>query len=760
MRKSIRRKIFASICILLLLFGDFATGSGDSVQAATDGDVIVHNEYDSRIIPDKYNTGVKGALTASGIGQKIGDIQLAAGNSGTANVLDFKYRNTETSGTVVFENLDFSQYTFAIYNSTEAKNEIRLVFRNCKFSTASVEKGPCPVFCVFENCTFNSFYGGNASFNRCHFGGSYTDGIVPFQNVQVNNCYFSDMTSVAASGKEVHTDGTQIYGKEGLDATNISFSNCRFELPALQKSESTAYVNACIMLQMEYSNANGISFTDCIVNGGGYSVYAWSKTTDFTIHNIRFSNIRFGCSSRFGRFYSRTSPVVVMDKMWDTSSLYVGSVWKKDGATHFSVSNDTNQERKLLIYTDKGVFEQTVKACPKASEFTSSMTFAQMPFDIDVSIPADCNYAVCYDVTVEGFAEQLRYMNWSGETVSLTGELKARLFSAKEEVLVSGSCGKEAEYVLTNTGVLTIMGKGGTDSYHSGKMPPWSEFKEQIKEIRVEKGIESLGNQMFRNYTGIRNITLPEGLRSIGGRTFEGCTGLEKVTLPGTLQSVGDVTFSGTIQSIYFNGSDWSVVALGKNNESWAGRVVCLVTPTSAPVPTKPVATPTPVPQPTKSAVAGATPTITPMPTKPVKQDVTPTGRPTPTKAVVSTAAPTVVLMQAKPVIQDKTPTASPIPKKSGKANATPTPAEQLSSNTVTQPAPTVTLAPFVPDSTVADEEDEQEIIRRENEAILNEMILKQEREATFEKVWLIIIGGAIAFFLIFVIVSKKRTRK
>ena len=38
------------------------------------------------------------------------------------------------------------------------------------------------------------------------------DGINPFQNVEVTDCFISDFGSTKDTGKEIHSDGTQIYG--------------------------------------------------------------------------------------------------------------------------------------------------------------------------------------------------------------------------------------------------------------------------------------------------------------------------------------------------------------------------------------------------------------------------------------------------------------------------------------------------------------------------------------------------------------------
>lgn len=511
---------------------------------------VTAGEYDYRVIPDKYNTGAKGTLTTVGLADKVGGITLRAGNNATVNAIDFVYGNGDVSGTIVFENLDFSAYPLVLNNAKGVNRNIQLVFRNCKFSSVSFEKEDCSIWSEFEDCTFRSFYGSNATFERCQFGQWCADGMVPFRNISVNNCFFYDMASVATDSN-THIDGTQIYGKEGIDAINIEYNNCRFEIPAIPNTSSSAYVNACIMLQMEYSNADGISFRDCIVNGGGYSIYAWSKTDAYTVQNIYFGNIKIGCAAKYGAIDGRLSSNVNLDEITATDTLYIGSVWKENGRTHFSVTNDTNQERVLLIYTDKGVYERKIAACPLGSEMTSAMSYSRLPFDLDIVIPEDCGYAVCFDATIIGHAEQVRYMNWSGQDVFLSGEDAEQLLYGEEVVLASGLCGADITYSFTNEGILYLEGNGATYNYHSGKPAPWEEFAPLIKEIRVGEGITELGDQLFRNTCSAQIVVLPETLTRIGNYAFGGCSYLLDVILPSSLQSVNETAFAPWVNVLY-----------------------------------------------------------------------------------------------------------------------------------------------------------------------------------------------------------------
>lgn len=564
--------IIAWICVV-------AAGSNVWAKQASEIEKIEQTAADINVIPDKYNTGCTGDLTEVAMnaenGTTVNGVLFIAGSDATRHVLDFYYRNKEISGTVIIENCDFSDYSFWVYNADKVEREIHVVFNNCNFSGVSTGRTGGNVSFTFNHCTFRNFNGSNSSFEWCQFGKSYSDGMVPFQNVHVNNCFFTDMGSMAASDKEIHTDGIQIYGYKDVDVLNVSYTNCRFEIPPLSPEGSTAYINACIMLQLEYANAKDVLFQDCIVNGGGYSIYAESKYEGLTFENVAFQGIRFGAAKKYGVFYPKIDSTISIKDVSGTDSLYIGSVWKEDGETHLSVTNDTNQERLLQIYTDQNQYTYTIPACPLGSEMTETMTYGEMPFDMDIALPEDCQYVVCYDTTISGYGKQIRFMNWSGEDVCLESDLIDELTAHGDDILLEGSCGTTVTFTLTKSGVLTLSGTGSTESYHSQKFPPWSDYTEYIKEIRVEEGIESLGGMIFRNCTSVRVVSLPDSLLGIGQRAFGGCVSLTEITIPANVTELGKAVFSGTIiQEIYYAGTDWDSVTLAADNENLAQKVV------------------------------------------------------------------------------------------------------------------------------------------------------------------------------------------
>lgn len=579
-----QRKIFmriASLFLWMLMFvgticNGYAWDGGRTETVETEGKTLIeYTADDITVIPDMYNTGACGELYTVEIADTVEGLVFKGGNNNTRNVLDFYYRNTDIEGTIEFNNYDFSGYGFSTTSEDKLNRNIKLVFNNCKFGEISTGKSDSCLAFEFNNCTIARFVGSNAVFNNCNMGkGCYSDALVPFRNIEVNSCFFNDMGGGADSGKEIHTDGTQIYGFKGIDVENVHYNNCRFEIPNIYVEGSTIYVNACLMLQLEYSDGNDITFSNCVINGGGYSIFA-RGVNDCTLENVKFEGIRSGCAKKFGTVYPDVSSGVEMVDFNETEHLYVASVWQEGTDTCFSVSNDTNKERKLLIVTDCGEYEYTIPACPTGSEVVSGMVYDDMPFDIVVSVPEKCEYAICYDNTADRAAKQIRFVNWTGEDVYLDVEKVDDLTAGSEDVILSGSCGKDAEYTLTMSGVLTISGTGSTDDYHSAKPQPWSEYNNIIRQVIVEEGIEGIGNQIFRKCVAINSVSLPEGLKVIGSRAFASCTSLTEITVPTTVEVIGASAFSGAvITKINYNGDNWDAIELGTGNENLSGMIV------------------------------------------------------------------------------------------------------------------------------------------------------------------------------------------
>ena len=562
--------------ILLPLLEGVNTGTEVILPENKEG-VVLPDRQDINVIPDKYNTGCRGELTKVTGSMNVGGLELKE-SSGTV-VFDFFYRNKDASGTYIIENYDFSDYDL-IFNS-EAKvtgKKIDVYFKNCRFNTVSTMRPASDVFTYsYYNCTFSKFSGSNSCFTRCKFGGSYKDGILPFSNVTVCDSYFSDFASNDPAGNGKHSDGTQMYGYSDSMVQNVLFSNCRFEIPAVKTTQSSAAVNACIMLSLEYNDAYNIRIEDCILNGGGYTIYAGKKNPELKMSEVYFSNIKIGDAKLFGNIYPSVDENVKMSNVENQDSLYVSSVWNDGLKTHVIVSNDTSRERVLRVVTGTCSKDYTIGSCLGGKTLRYDVVdvpFEDFPFDIDISVDSTADYVICFDVT-DGYERKIRYVSFDGKPTyydynssSLMPEESA---DALNPNLLEGKCGKNATYRLTSDGILKIEGSGNMDNYHSQKKAPWLDYSDSIVSIEISEGITSIGTQAFRNVMGIQSIELPESITVIESNAFSGCIGLKEITLHSGLTSIGKYAFNKTniIRCNYYgNESEWEKITIGNNNDT------------------------------------------------------------------------------------------------------------------------------------------------------------------------------------------------
>ena len=376
-----------------------------SIKAKTGKSSLINDGIvsDTLVIPDKYNTGIDDIskltkITTSGV---YNDFSLKVSSSDlTAN---WTYTN-EQGKDYVLEYYDFTNFNLRTYSSEIVTQSTTVTFNNCAFGVlkCSEEKAENIKY-IFNNCTFyHVASGSNMEFNNCRFEATVGDCTNAFVNVDYNNCLLTEIPAYSTTG--AHLDGIQLYGRENIKVEDVHMNNCRIIAPAIEPEGSTSYVNACIMLKLDYNDADNVTFENMHINGGGYTMYSQPMT--FTMTNISFKNITIGCSYRYGPLYKAS--LADHDYGWNgathenielATNLYVGSVWKEGNSVHLSVTNDTNEEKTLKVLLSDGTSKQyTIPKCPLYSEFTSATTYDSFPFDKEIVIDeVDTDYIQCYD---------------------------------------------------------------------------------------------------------------------------------------------------------------------------------------------------------------------------------------------------------------------------------------------------------------------------------------------------------------------------
>lgn len=104
-------------------------------------------------------------------------------------------------------------------------------------------------------------------------------------------------------------------------------------------------------------------------------------------------------------------------------------------------------------------------------------------------------------------------------------------FEISDENILSGKCGREAEWTLNlNTGLMTISGKGAMEDYQYSTRTPWVKYRDKIKTVKIEKGITRIGTNAFYNCSELTDVTGCGDVLSIGINTFRNCKKLKRVT--------------------------------------------------------------------------------------------------------------------------------------------------------------------------------------------------------------------------------------
>lgn len=115
----------------------------------------------------------------------------------------------------------------------------------------------------------------------------------------------------------------------------------------------------------------------------------------------------------------------------------------------------------------------------------------------------------------------------------------------------SGYCGDKIVYnenikwELNDDGLLVIEGDGFMKSYFQYSDVPWYFIRDEIKEVRIGKGVKSLSLWSFRDCKNLEKVTLNEELEIIGGGAFYGCENLKEINIGKNVIDIGSYAFYG-----------------------------------------------------------------------------------------------------------------------------------------------------------------------------------------------------------------------
>lgn len=150
----------------------------------------------------------------------------------------------------------------------------------------------------------------------------------------------------------------------------------------------------------------------------------------------------------------------------------------------------------------------------------------------------------------------------SGVTGSYTPAGNVMLYAVWEEAGIFGAWG-DLSWGLSDSGVLTISGSGKMNDFEAQSSFAWRPYAEDIRMVRIEKGVTSIGAFAFRDCNHMTDVTIPSSVTTLGSAAFYDCAGLEEIILPYGVEKIEDWVFRGCekLESITIPGS---VKAIGE----------------------------------------------------------------------------------------------------------------------------------------------------------------------------------------------------
>lgn len=115
---------------------------------------------------------------------------------------------------------------------------------------------------------------------------------------------------------------------------------------------------------------------------------------------------------------------------------------------------------------------------------------------------------------------------------------------------ISGTCGEGLSWTLDHfSGTLVISGTGPMTgfgpSYDVNISTPWYAWKSDIKTIRIESGVTTIGSYAFTACANLTQLSIADTVTTIGYNAFQNCRALTDLQLPASVTHIEEYAFSG-----------------------------------------------------------------------------------------------------------------------------------------------------------------------------------------------------------------------
>lgn len=113
----------------------------------------------------------------------------------------------------------------------------------------------------------------------------------------------------------------------------------------------------------------------------------------------------------------------------------------------------------------------------------------------------------------------------------------------------SGSVGNITWTYNQATKTLTVSGSGNMPNYSGLSSAPWNGYYEEMKTIKIDSGITSIGDNAFAQCKEVTSVDIPDTVTAIGKAAFYGCNSLEEILIGNNIIVVGDHAFFDCYQA-------------------------------------------------------------------------------------------------------------------------------------------------------------------------------------------------------------------
>lgn len=222
-----------------------------------------------------------------------------------------------------------------------------------------------------------------------------------------------------------------------------------------------------------------------------------------------------------------------------------GAMWDRDNEWYGfgDVLSIDQADEVTSVVVKSGV---TSIAC-EAFNWLENMTSVTIPKTV-TSIGCNAFMRDCDALTTINYAGTTsQWKSYFGSTLSLPLATKVVCSNGTVTPALSGKCGKNVSYSISDDGVLTISGTGAMNNFTYERDIsdcPWHGVRYALKKIVVEDGVTSIGSCAFSFDAYVTDVTLPSSLKTIGRSAFLGCHGLTSVVIPEGVTSIGAYAFA------------------------------------------------------------------------------------------------------------------------------------------------------------------------------------------------------------------------